>query len=669
MRNFFQDFVTLAFVVVYIGLTTKVSASQYSQYIEIDGTGSFNSVSYDGSQVVNQVSIQGQLKEVFGFDPSLYSQYPNGQAMTTDIPEALLVYPYATTNTISNPWLSLISASINGQDITSKLMAPPPVPPGNLVGTMNNLAAIQQTQTVFFQNTQNNSYIDNNLPSWEWEQGDITGATTSGFMLSTNQISIQNTNGKVSLIQNESMPSTLSAYINNTTNYTGYNLELYPYTGGLYHAQSTQNTYLNSGSVKLIQAAPPPTVAQLANLSNDVYSPTPIGTTGYAPLPNTRPLDFGNGLVVEVYGSPDKSQLVFAIRGTVDIKNYLVDAGLGPVSNPTLTEYVKDVAQALKTLTDSYPNAHITLTGHSLGGALAQIMGTWTGADTVIFDAPGVADVYPTYRDMLNMGPWTINRLLGDGTLDTNYRLYGDQASLIGNQNCQVVTIGENGGPISALDERGIREAHKIKTLALALQPEYSMYVHQNPGIIGPDFIPELSTMNGLEVLATAVAGGAAIALVEIVTAFNHYFIDPEAYDKFVLIENSGSPFLNSLGLPILEGVEYYNLRYKIGDIWSLFQEIAPNMTFYFAPGVDGFEFSAFNQLGVLTLMPDSFWFDLTFASSGTFSATLTETNSNATPVPEPCSLVLFGIGAAGLGMARRRKTIPSSISSAPQPL
>ena len=43
-----------------------------------------------------------------------------------------------------------------------------------------------------------------------------------------------------------------------------------------------------------------------------------------------------------------------------------------------------------------YPNAHIVLTGHSLGGSLAQIVGAIRGAEAVTFNAYGTRDMFQT---------------------------------------------------------------------------------------------------------------------------------------------------------------------------------------------------------------------------------------------------------------------------------
>jgi len=151
----------------------------------------------------------------------------------------------------------------------------------------------------------------------------------------------------------------------------------------------------------LQSTTPPPTVAQLANLSNDTYSKNPGGTSGYKLLTT---LNYGNGLSANIYGSPDNSQIVLAFKGTDpnNDKNLLADAALGAgVNSALLGAYVADAEQSLQTLSAGNRDVHITLTGHSLGGAVAQLLGKATGADTVVFDSPGIAGLYPLYAAQL----------------------------------------------------------------------------------------------------------------------------------------------------------------------------------------------------------------------------------------------------------------------------
>lgn len=58
---------------------------------------------------------------------------------------------------------------------------------------------------------------------------------------------------------------------------------------------------------------------------------------------------------------------------------------------PVQTDNARRIYREIKT---AYPNCDIYLTGHSLGGSLAQIVGSETGAETVTFSAYGTANLH-----------------------------------------------------------------------------------------------------------------------------------------------------------------------------------------------------------------------------------------------------------------------------------
>lgn len=63
-----------------------------------------------------------------------------------------------------------------------------------------------------------------------------------------------------------------------------------------------------------------------------------------------------------------------------------------------LNKYVpvqaNDARKVYREICIAYPNSKIYLTGHSLGGSLAQIIGSETGAETVTFAAYGTANLH-----------------------------------------------------------------------------------------------------------------------------------------------------------------------------------------------------------------------------------------------------------------------------------
>ncbi|MSR60277.1 MAG: PEP-CTERM sorting domain-containing protein [Planctomycetaceae bacterium] len=126
------------------------------------------------------------------------------------------------------------------------------------------------------------------------------------------------------------------------------------------------------------------------------------------------------------------------------------------------------------------------------------------------------------------------------------------------------------------------------------------------------------------------------------VTRIDPYLIDPPGTTGFVFVASPGSPDFASLGLPVYDGLGFYNFRYEIDNNWSTFQTFAPGSQFFFQPGVSGFEVQSFYTNGRMFALPDGFLFDVSFGSIGTFSGVL---NQTITDTPEPGSLALLCIG------------------------
>ena len=87
----------------------------------------------------------------------------------------------------------------------------------------------------------------------------------------------------------------------------------------------------------------------------------------------------GSNVVIAYCGSD--SLLDWTISDAEMLKKYI------PVQTENARRVYREICMA-------YPNSNIYLTGHSLGGSLAQIIGSETGAETVTFSAYGTANLY-----------------------------------------------------------------------------------------------------------------------------------------------------------------------------------------------------------------------------------------------------------------------------------
>jgi pimeloyl-ACP methyl ester carboxylesterase len=159
------------------------------------------------------------------------------------------------------------------------------------------------------------------------------------------------------------------------------------------------------------------------------------------------------GLAAGAYGNADNSEIVIAIRGTVlefapfsDQQGVSADAistlGAdlsfgGRIPNKKFKSNLRDAAAFLKYVQTQFPQANITLTGHSLGGAIAQILGQATNLSTYAFNSPGAENLYdalrPDLRDLL--------QCQNPSYISINYRILGDQVSKFGRPVGRTLTI------------------------------------------------------------------------------------------------------------------------------------------------------------------------------------------------------------------------------------
>ena len=108
-----------------------------------------------------------------------------------------------------------------------------------------------------------------------------------------------------------------------------------------------------------------------------------------------------NGFYSEVY--KNENNIIIVFKGT-DVKKGIKEGAKDMLSNAQmgakyLPNQIKNARQIYDIYTRDFPDANIILTGHSLGGSIAQALGAETGAETVTFSAYGIADIHsPTFK-------------------------------------------------------------------------------------------------------------------------------------------------------------------------------------------------------------------------------------------------------------------------------
>lgn len=124
-----------------------------------------------------------------------------------------------------------------------------------------------------------------------------------------------------------------------------------------------------------------------ALISRDVYNDEQKEINGYKPVDRLE--DPETGLRVVTYQK--KNDIIVAYCGTNDDKDFVSDAQMA--MNEVPEQYEKANQYYLDTVA-KYPNASVVLTGHSLGGSLAQLVASrHKETSAVTFNAFGIKSI------------------------------------------------------------------------------------------------------------------------------------------------------------------------------------------------------------------------------------------------------------------------------------
>jgi T5SS/PEP-CTERM-associated repeat protein len=401
---------------------------------------------------------------------------------------------------------------------------------------------------------------------------------------------------------------------------------------------------------------PPPSLLDLAKMSKQAYNvvslPAPID--GYTSKQSdlgpggffAQVFQNGNQVVVSFRGT-DAGNLYNAVKDLLADSSFLSGEALFTASgvDPDLLTQLRDAAGLLAQVRTTYPDAEITLTGHSLGGAIAQILGAYTGLPTQAFDAPGAGDLITlsTVQDALS--PLNNTRFENTGS-NNNLRMYGDQISLVGTGigtqqtiattsllndylNNPPIIPGEIPIPLTPTDiavARTFLQSHDIGFMVSQLSASAAI----EQGVTGPKATVPIALAAEAGVIARYV-GKQVFGKVDTE-------LDPPIGQSFTFTEDVGSPDLYAVTLPALFGVGEWKLQEWLAGQWAPDQLLAPLQPYFFDPGAMEFQFWALDQNNDVLTLPSGFVFDLRFATDGTFSGTV---EANTAEVPEPNSFLL----------------------------
>ena len=389
----------------------------------------------------------------------------------------------------------------------------------------------------------------------------------------------------------------------------------------------------------LTPMGPPPLT--LAKLSQDVYNNLGGSTIdGFVPIPSLSRTGIG-GYAANVY--QNCSEVVIAIRGT-DLSHLFPNGALNLISDKSwiagasgfaFLTLQTDVDALVKQLEDVYgyltrtgQNFEITLTGHSLGGAIAQAVGQAAGVAVTSFDAPGPGNSMSKLTTDLN--PITVFNIPSPSNQITNYRLYGDQVSFAGKQLGTTITV-ENSLSNSVVDSNLLPTTWLTWHQPSNLINRLGAGATQIDGAAGVNITdPLLRLITLLRNPNDATAPEIMSILVEL--ASTPYWIDPDPGSGYLLQATSTSPCIQSVDLPIFGDIERWSLKYHSGSSWSVPAVVGSEGEITFDQCVDGLDFIPLDLAGDAIFNSDAFIFGLAFSSTGDFEGTLTTSGASAVP-------------------------------------
>ena len=404
-------------------------------------------------------------------------------------------------------------------------------------------------------------------------------------------------------------------------------------------------------------ASPPPELSELAQMAQCAY-----GGACLIPKYNTVELGSLSGapgtFAAVALVNDEDNQVVLSIRGTDDTTDWLsvnptfIDKNGEPTD--LFRDYVKAAADSLIELSSLYPDAEITLTGHSLGGALAQLLAYATGFPATTFNAPGAAQVIQKLEPQLS-GLSSLSNPLGSLGV-TNYRLYGDLVSTIGAQVGSTITYEPpiERWKIDSFPGGTAKPMHEMLFLSERI-------INNGPTTedIGPVFTETLADV--FFDLAQGVYGPSALIspITSAVIAGQQIWVDPEDYDLYQFTVDPGSPNVRSLIFPFISQFDaLFDLQALINDEWSSLGYFDELYEYDFgSEGVDRFKFFVVDEN---TYLPPSYieplTFGMTFVADGVMSGNVVALSTRvANTIPTPTTLALFALGLTVLVWSRHK--------------
>ncbi len=392
-----------------------------------------------------------------------------------------------------------------------------------------------------------------------------------------------------------------------------------------------------------------PTRLQLARMSESTYPSDRVNVID--DFKSERDVVGPDGFSAQVFRKGN--QIVLAIRGTlqdgskIELANSSSNTSfLSDIATTTLKSEVSQAASLLARLKEQCQSCEIYLTGHSLGGAVAQILGQKTGLPTNAFNAPGAGKLTEQLATLPAVQHLSDVQFTNSGS-NENLRSYGDLISLAGQAigNQFTISTGFDGKVNSSGPQLFFYDTHYIDTVVSAL----SDHLNVSTGVVGPGLTAADRFISGVAL------GNGAVRFDRMITSGEYWSLDPEPSSIYQFVEDDGSPLITSIAFPGLRLADHFFISYIVNGSWSNDILLNSGNFFIFDGGTLGIRYGALSVLGQAVTLPADYAPVLTFASNGRMRATLTLQNVSS-PVPETgtwamliCSISLIGL------MLRRR--------------
>jgi hypothetical protein len=382
-----------------------------------------------------------------------------------------------------------------------------------------------------------------------------------------------------------------------------------------------------------VDLATPPSLLELAEMDDQAYSSAPAAVDDWIVLSKVINGEFEGVL----YGNSDSpggpNQIVLAIRGTVPpslanavetFKTLLTDIASFPSGTPTpgLNAILQGSAAMLSAAHAEYPNANFTITGHSLGGAAAQLVGDAANLTSLTFNGNGAESVAGSSAVEADLSP-----IDGIGALPSpphiNYRDYGDIVSETGTQTGSQMTIVP--AKPTYTDELGnFLSAHTLTSVEQFLSESTTTLVSNYTEPLSVAAVPKLIFAVGEDLEGGEGERALHFALQNVSKGANN-FIDPGGALFYQFSQALGSPAFASLTLPDDPSVASFEVwTANSAGVYGSPQTVSPGATLSL-DNATGIELEALSASDVPEAFPNSYVFNVTFAGGGDVTANLDE--------------------------------------------